>query len=197
HTDAAQAAAWLPVDVATLEVDLVSLSAHKLGGPAGVGALWVRAGVHLAAQLTGGPQERGRRAGTENVAGIVGFGEAARLARRERTEAARAVGGLRDRLWGGIRARVPDAIRHGPATAEALPNTLSVRFPGCTGESLLVLLDLAGIAVSLGSACAAGSAEASHVLLAMGLDHDAARSAIRLSLGPSTTPADVDRVVEV
>jgi cysteine desulfurase len=197
HTDAAQAAAWLPIDVGTLDVDFVSLSAHKIGGPAGVGALWVRADVRLAAQLTGGPQERGRRAGTENVAGIVGFGEAARLARRERAGASRTVGVLRDRLWDGIRARVPGVMRHGPATGEALPNTLSVRFPGCTGESLLVLLDLAGIAVSLGSACAAGSAEPSHVLLAMGLDHEAARSAIRLSLGPSTTAADVDRVVDV
>jgi len=197
HTDAAQAAAWLPIDVATLDVDLVSLSAHKLGGPAGVGALWIRSSVRLAPQLTGGPQERGRRAGTENVAGIVGFGVAARLARRGRAEAARAMSVLRERLWDGIRARVPGAIRHGPATGEALPNTLSVRFPGCTGESLLVLLDLAGIAVSLGSACAAGSAEPSHVLLAMGLDREAARSAIRLSLGPSTTPADIDRVVDV
>jgi cysteine desulfurase len=196
HADAAQAAAWMPLDVRALGVDLLSLSAHKLGGPAGVGALWVRPGVDLAPQLTGGPQERRRRAGTENVAGIVGFGMAARLARDERTEAAGRAAGMVDRLWDGIRTRIPGAVRHGSAR-ERLPNTLNVRFAGCAGESLLVLLDLAGIAVSLGSACAAGSAEPSHVLLAMGLDAETARGAIRMSVGPATTAGDIDRVLEV
>jgi cysteine desulfurase len=197
HTDAAQAAAWMPVDVGTLGVDLLSLSAHKLGGPAGVGALWVRPGVRLAPQQTGGPQERARRAGTENVAGIVGFGVAARLAREGRGEAVRRAAGATDRLWDGIRSRIPGAVRQGPAASERLPNTLNVRFAGCAGESLLVLLDLAGIAVSLGSACAAGSAEPSHVLLAMGLDADAARNAIRMSVGPATSVDDIDRILDV
>src|SRR5689334_3862010 len=131
HSDAAQAAAWMPVDVGTLGVDLLSLSAHKLGGPAGVGALWVRPGVDLAPQLTGGPHERGRRAGTENVAGIVGFGVAARLARDERDVAAGRAAGIIDRLWDGIRTRIPGAVRHGPAASVRLPNTLNVRFAGC------------------------------------------------------------------
>jgi len=196
HTDAAQAAGRIPVDVAQLGVDLLSLSSHKMGGPAGVGALWVRRGTALTALLTGGPQECGRRAGTENVAGIVGFGVAARLARAELARAD-ATGALVDRLWAGIAASIPGAVRHGPTAGARLPNTLNVRFDGCAGESLLVLLDLAGIAVSLGSACAAGAAEPSHVLLAMGLDREAARSAIRLSTGPSTTEADVDRTLAV
>src|SRR5262249_47296639 len=128
HTDAAQATAWMPIDVRALGVDLLSLSAHKLGGPAGVGALWVRSGVRLAPQLTGGPQERGCRAGTENVAGIVGFAAAVRAARQEREEAARSAGALIGRLWDGIRARIPGAVRHGPAAGERLPNTLNVGF---------------------------------------------------------------------
>jgi cysteine desulfurase len=197
HTDAAQAAGRLPLDVGALGVDLLSLSAHKLGGPAGVGALWVRRDLDLVPQATGGPQERGRRAGTENVAGIVGFGVGARLARAELATSAAVNGALTDRLWRGIQARIPAVVRHGPAAEPRLPNTLNVGFAGCSGESLLVLLDLAGIAVSLGSACAAGSAEPSHVLLAMGLDREAARSAIRLSLGPATTAADIDRVLDV
>ena len=197
HTDAAQAAGWLPIDVGTIGVDLLSLSAHKLGGPAGVGALYVRRGVPLAPAITGGPQERGRRAGTENVAGIVGFGVAARLARAELPRAGLAAEELVERLWSGMRARIPDAIRNGPHAAPRLPNTLNVRFAGCAGESLLVLLDLAGIAVSLGSACAAGAPEPSHVLLAMGLDRDAARSSMRFTVGPTTTAAEIDRVLEV
>jgi cysteine desulfurase len=197
HTDAAQAAGRLPVDVRALGVDLLSLSSHKLGGPAGVGALWIRAGVPVVPQATGGPQERGLRAGTENVAAMVGFGVAARLARAELDVVPMRVAALVDRLWEGLRARVPDVVRNGPSAGPRLPNTLNLRFPGCAGESLLVLLDLAGIAVSLGSACAAGAAEPSHVLLAMGQDRDAARGALRLSAGPSTTEADVARVLEV
>jgi len=197
HSDAAQAAGRIPVDVAALGVDLLSLSAHKMGGPAGVGALWVRRGVELAAQATGGPQERGRRAGTESVAAIVGFGVAAELARAELAAHAAAAVGLVERLWTGLCARVPGVVRNGPAEGPRLPNTLNVTFPGCAGESLLVLLDLAGVAVSLGSACAAGAAEPSHVLLAMGRDRDAARSGMRLSVGPSTTTADIDRVLEL
>ncbi len=197
HTDAAQAAGRLPVDVRALGVDLLSLSAHKLGGPAGVGALWVRRGARVVPQLTGGPQERGWRAGTENVAGIVGFGVAARLARAEQGGAAAAAEALVDRLWQGLRERVRAIVRNGPAAPPRLPNTLNVSFAGCAGESLLVLLDLAGIAVSVGSACAAGAAEPSHVLRAMGREGEAARAGLRLSVGPSTTVENVDYLLDV
>jgi len=197
HSDAAQAAGRLPLDVAALGVDLLSLSAHKLGGPAGIGALWVRRGVELATQTTGGSQERGRRAGTENVAAIVGFGVAAARARAELAANAAAAARLVERLWTGLRTHVPGVVLNGPADGPRLPNTLNVSFPGAAGESLLVLLDLAGVAVSLGSACAAGAAEPSHVLLAMGRDRDAARSGVRFSVGPSTTAGDIDRVLEL
>jgi len=197
HTDAAQAAGRLPIDVHELGVDLLSLSSLKLGGPAGVGALWVRRGVPVAPLLTGGPQERGRRAGTENVAAIAGFGAAARAARAELDKAPVRMAALVARLWEAIAAVAPDAVRHGPTQGPCLPNTLNVRIPGCRGESLLVLLDMAGIAVSLGSACAAASSEPSHVLLAMGLDRVCARDAVRFSIGPDTTPADIDAAAGV
>jgi cysteine desulfurase len=197
HTDAAQACGRIPVDVRALGVDLLSLSSHKLGGPAGAGALWVRPGVDLVPTMTGGPQERGRRAGTENVAALVGFGAAARLANEGRTEETRRLRSLTNGLWEGLHARVGGLVRNGPANEACLPNTLNVTVTGCAGESLLVLLDLEGIAVSLGSACAAGSAEPSHVLLALGRDATVARSSVRLSLGHDTTAADVERVLEV
>lgn len=197
HSDAAQAVGRIPVDVGALGADLVSLSSHKVGGPAGVGALWIRPGTPLRPLATGGPQERGRRAGTEPVAAIAGFAAAtaavvADLPRESARQAA-----LRDRLWHGLRARLPDVVLHGPVDGPRLPNTLNVGFPGCAGESLLVLLDLAGVAASLGSACAAGSPEASHVLLAMGLDTEAARSGLRLSSGPDTTAGEIDAVIDL
>src|SRR5262249_26136070 len=161
HADAAQAVGRLPVDVGALDVDLVSLSSHKLGGPAGTGALWVRRGTRLQALVTGGPQERGLRAGTENLAAVVGFAAAARAAAWEVKEAGARMAAPPERLWDGIRARIPDVVRHGTTAGPRLPNTLNIRIPGCAGESLLVLLDLAGVAVSLGSACAAGAAEPS------------------------------------
>jgi cysteine desulfurase len=197
HTDAAQAAGRLPIDVATLNVDLLSLSSHKLGGPAGAGALWVRRGTQLQALVTGGPQERGLRAGTENLAAVVGFAAAARAAAGEVEAAGAHMTALTARLWDGLRARIPGVARHGATAGPRLPNTLNIRIPGCAGESLLVLLDLAGVAVSLGSACAAGAAEPSHVLHAMGLGDDAARSALRLSLGPATTEAEIDAVIDL
>jgi cysteine desulfurase len=197
HSDAAQAAGRLPIDVGSLGVDLLSVSAHKLGGPPGIGALFVRRGGHVDAQLTGGAQERGRRAGTENVAAIVGFGVAARVVGAALAAEAAHMRALTERLWQGLRARLPDGVRNGPSGPPRLPNTLSVSIPGCAGESLLVLLDLAGIAASLGSACAAGGAEPSHVLLAMGRSGAEARNALRLSVGPTTTDADVDRVIDV
>ncbi len=194
HTDAAQAVGRIPVDVHALGVDLLSLSSHKLGGPAGVGALWVRPGTALRPQLLGGPQERGRRAGTENVLGIVGFGGAARAAMADHTATSRMTA-LADRLWTGLRTQVPDVVRLGPVDGPRLPNTVNVRVPGCSGESLLMLLDLAGVAVSLGSACSAGAPEPSHVLMAMGLDRETARDGLRLSLGPDTTADEIDTVV--
>ena len=197
HTDAAQAAGRLPIDVARLGVDLLSVSAHKLGGPTGVGALYVRRGVALRPELTGGPHERDRRAGTENVAGIAGFGAAARTARAELGDSTDRMRALRDRLWQGITAALPDAVLNGPASEPRLPNTLNVSIPGIAGESLLVLLDLAGVAASLGSACAAGAPEPSHVLRAMGRSETDARNGLRLSLGPTTTANDVAYVIDV
>jgi cysteine desulfurase len=196
HTDAAQAVGRVPVDVRALGVDLLSFSAHKLGGPMGVGALWVRPGVDLVPDVHGGPQERGRRAGTENVPGIAGFGAAARLARGDLADAPRQAA-LRERLWAGIRTAAPDAVRNGPAGEPALPNTLNVTLPGVAGESLLVRLDLEGVAASLGSACAAGAPEPSHVLRAIGREPEAARSGLRLSLGPTTTADEIERAVAV
>jgi cysteine desulfurase len=195
HSDAAQAVGRIPVDVRRLGVDLLSLSSHKLGGPSGVGALWVRSGVRLAPLLLGGPQERGRRAGSENVAAIVGFGAAARAVGRHLGAATAAARALTERLWDGLVARVPGVVRNGPAGEPRLPNTLNVTFPGCAGESLVVLLDLAGVAVSAGSACAAGALEPSHVLLAMGRDPSAARGGLRLSVGPQTTADEIDHVL--
>lgn len=194
HTDAAQAVGRVPVDVRDLGVDLLSLSSHKLGGPAGVGALWVRRGVTLRPCLLGGPQERARRAGTENLLGIVGFGAACRDVLADAAAPAR-LAALTDRLWDGLRTRVAGIVRLGPADGPRLPNTLNVRIPGCSGESLLMLLDLAGVAASLGSACSAGAPEPSHVLAAMGLDRETARNGLRLSLGHTTTAAQIDDVV--
>lgn len=194
HTDAAQAVGRMPVDVRALGVDLLSLSSHKLGGPAGVGALWVRRGVAVTPRLLGGPQERARRAGTENLLGIVGFGAACRDVRMD-TGAPSRVAELTARLWDGLRTHVAGIVRLGPADGPRLPNTLNVRIPGCSGESLLMLLDIAGVAASLGSACSAGAPEPSHVLAAMGLDRAAARDGLRLSLGSTTTAAQVDGVV--
>src|SRR5262249_34629302 len=175
HTDAAQAAGRLPVDVGALDVDLVSLSSHKLGGPAGTGALGVRRGTRLQALVPGGPQERGLRAGTESLAAVVGFAAAARAAAREVKGAGARMAALTERLWDGIRARIPDVVRHGATAGPRLPNTLNIRIPGCAGESLLVLLDLAGVAVSLGSACAGRGAGAAPTLRALGRGGGAGR----------------------
>jgi cysteine desulfurase len=197
HTDAAQAAGRLALDVAALGVDLLSLSGHKIGAPAGCGALWIRPGVSIRATVHGGPQERERRAGTENLLGIVGLGAAAAVAAREIDAAATRMRRLRDLLWALLRHALPDVERNGPSGEPALPNTLNVTVPDVPGESLLVLLDLGGVAASLGSACAAGSAEPSHVLLAMGASRDRARSGLRTSLGPETTEDDIRRAAAV
>ncbi len=195
HTDAVQTVGALPFDVRVLPVDLVSLNAHKFYGPKGVGALYVRTGTRLATMQTGGGQERGRRTGTENVAGIVGLGAALRLAagRRERESARQSA--LRDRLIAGITARIPDVTRTGHPT-ERLPNNASFCFRGTQGEALIVALDLAGFAASSGSACASGSAEPSHVLLATGLERDLAQGSLRLTVGHATTTAHIDALLD-
>jgi cysteine desulfurase len=196
HTDAVQSAGKIPVDVRALGVDLLSISAHKFHGPKGVGALWIRRGVRLLPPVTGGKQERGRRAGTENVAGIVGLGVAAREARTKLASEGVRLAVLRDRLEGRILEQVSGSARNGAAQSR-VPNTTNLSFDRTEAESLLIALDLEGIAVSTGSACSSGTLEPSHVLRAMGLSPHRTQSSIRFSLGAGTTEADVDRVVAV
>ena len=196
HTDAVQAVAKMPVDVKALGVDLLSLAGHKFSGPKGAGALWVRRGTPMASPVTGGRQERGRRAGTENVPALVGLGVAARLARESGAAGASRVGALRDRLEAGILERVPRASVNG-AGAERVPNTTNISFDGLEAESLLIALDLEGIQVSTGSACSSGTLEPSHVLRAMGLPPGRVQASIRFSLGPTNTEEEIDRVLAV
>ncbi len=197
HTDAIQACGKLPVDVRELQCDLLSLSAHKMYAPQGVGALWVRPGVTLKPLLYGGSHERRRRAGTENVPGIVGFGAGAAAARRWLSIAGpEQMGQLRDLLQHCLLERIPGSVVNG-GRAERLCNTLSIRFANVAAEELVIALDLNGLAVSGGSACQSGAVEPSHVLTAMGLSSAEARSSVRLSLARSTTGAEVDRAVEI
>lgn len=191
HTDAVQALGRMPLHVQSLGVDLLSLSAHKIYGPKGVGALWVRHGVVLSAQVTGGGQERSRRSGTENVAGIMGFAAAAELASsRCELEAARQAGLCR-RLEAAIAALVPDAVFTGDASRRA-PGFVSCAFPEVRTDLLLAVLDGAGVCASGGSACSSGAPTPSHVLLAMGLEPGLATGALRLTTGIGTTETDVD-----
>jgi len=194
HCDAVQAAGKLPIDVRALDVDLLTLSAHKLYGPKGVGCLCVKRGTPMAPLVRGGGQERNRRAGTENVAGIVAFGAAARIAAEGMERESARLRALRDRLEARLLA-LPGAERNG--AAPRLPNTANVSFAGAEAEGLLIALDLEGIAVSTGAACAAGAVEPSHVLRAMGFAPDRVQSSLRLSLGRSTSEADVDRAADV
>jgi cysteine desulfurase len=197
HTDAVQTVGKVPVDVGALGVDLLSLSAHKFHGPKGAGALWIRRGTRLVPTLTGGRQERNRRAGTENVPAIVGLGAAARLAgaKLDAGEGSR-LAALRDRLEAGILDRIPGtAVNGGPGPR--VPNTTNVSFEGIEAEALLIALDLEGIAVSTGSACSSGSLEPSHVLRAMGLPPHRVQSALRFSLGATTTETEIDHVLDV
>jgi cysteine desulfurase len=196
HTDAVQTAGKIPVDVQALGVDLLSISGHKFYGPKGVGALWVRRGVRLVPFMTGGRQERGRRAGTENVAGIAGLGLAAALARQHMAAEGPRIEALRDRLETGVLASIGGAARNGAAVPR-VPNTTNISIDGIESESLLIGLDLEGIAVSSGSACSSGTLEPSHVLKAMGLPHARTLGSIRFSLGASNTEADIDHVIAV
>jgi cysteine desulfurase len=196
HSDMVQSAGKIPINVRTLGVDLASFSAHKLYGPKGVGALWVRRGVRLMPVLTGGRQERNRRPGTENVPGNVGFGVAARVAAGRLAEDSVRLIALRDRLEQGVLARV-GAIDVNGARDARVPNTSNISFAGVEAESLLIALDLEGFAVSTGSACSSGTLEPSHVLKAMGLSSHRAQSSIRFSLGRGNTEQEVDALLEV
>ena len=196
HTDAVQTAGKLPVDVRALGVDLLSLSAHKFNGPKGAGALWIKRGTRMQPTATGGKHERNRRAGTENVAAIAGLGVAAVLAARKMTSEAARVSALRDRLEAGILRDVPGTQVNGMRDAR-VPNTTNISFERVEAESLLIALDLEGIAVSTGSACSSGTLEPSHVLKAMGLPSHRTQNSLRFSLGMFSTQEEVDSVVEV
>jgi cysteine desulfurase len=195
HSDAVQTVGALEIDVQKIPVDLLSINAHKFYGPKGVGALYVRRGTRIATMQTGGGQEKGRRTGTENVAGIVGLGVAMRIARERRPSESPRQSQLRDRVIAGVRARVADAVLTGHPT-ERVPNNASFCIPGTDGESLIVALDLEGFAVSSGSACTSGETEPSQVLLALGLDRELAKGSLRVTVGRSTTEAEVDRFVD-
>jgi len=196
HTDAVQTAGHIPVDVNELGVDLLSMSAHKLYGPKGVGALYIRKGTRLVAFMHGGEQERRRRASTENVPGIVGFGWAAKLAQQETSEEAERLTSLRDQLLNGLLERI-DHTRLNGHPIKRLPNNVNISVDYVEGESMLLNLDLEGICASTGSACSSASLEPSHVLLAMGLSHELAHGSLRFSLGKWTTEDEIERVLDV
>jgi cysteine desulfurase len=194
HTDAVQSVGKIPVDAIALGVDLLSLSAHKFNGPKGAGALWIKRGARVTAILTGGKHERNRRAGTENVPAIAGLGVAARVAAAKLTGEAARIAALRNRLEEAILAAVPGTTING-AREPRVPNTTNISFDAVEAESLLIALDLEGVAVSTGSACSSGTLEPSHVLRAMGLPSPRTQNSIRLSLGAGNTEAEVDFVV--
>src|SRR5207244_10095167 len=196
HTDAVQSAGKIPVNVRTLGADLLALSAHKVEGPRGVGALWIKRGVRLLPTSTGGKQERSRRGGTENVPGIVGMGAAAAQAKKKLTAEGARLAALRDRLENGILAAVPNTDVNG-ARDMRVPNTTNISFDRVEAESLLIALDLEGIAVSTGSACSSGTLEPSHVLRAMGLSAHRTQNSLRFSLGMFSTEEEVVRVIAV
>ena len=196
HTDAVQTVGHIPVDVEALGVDLLSFAAHKFYGPKGVGGLFMRRGVKLVPQLTGGGQERNRRSGTENVAGIVGMAKALEIAVAEMPTEIPRLQALRDELINGVLAQIPDSRLNGHPT-QRLPHNANFSFLGVEGEALLLQLDLHGIAASSGSACTSGSLEPSHVLLALGLSHEWALGSLRLTLGRFTTRQHLERVLAV
>ncbi|MGB2592737.1 MAG: IscS subfamily cysteine desulfurase [Candidatus Acidiferrum sp.] len=196
HTDAVQSAGKIPIDVNALQVDLLSISGHKLYAPKGVGALYVRTGTRLRQLLYGGHHQRGARPGTENVAGIVGLGKAAELARHSLAGGAKQVSTLRDKLERGLLDRVPQ-IRVNAGSAPRTPNTTNIQFSGIEGEALVIALDLKGLACSVGAACSSGAVEPSHVLTAIGLSHEEAKSSLRFSLGRHTTESEIDFALDV
>lgn len=196
HTDGVQAFGKLDVRVDAVPLTMLSMSAHKIGGPKGVGALFVRKGTRLDPLIHGGGHERGLRAGTEDVAGAVGFAVAAESAIAEREDQMRRIAGLRDRLQAGLVDRVPDLIVNAGGT-ERLPTVLNVSIPGASSEVLLMMLDLEGIAVSSGSACSSGGVNASHVLTTMGLPAEVAGPSVRFSFGRETTESEIDEVIRV
>jgi cysteine desulfurase len=196
HTDAVQSAGKIPIDVTALQVDLLSISGHKLYAPKGIGALYVRGGTRLRQLLYGGHHQRGFRPGTENVAGIVGLGKAAEIARKFLAEDAQRISALRDRLQQGLLQRVPQSRANGSG-AQRTPNTTNLVFPGVEGEALLIALDLKGLSCSTGAACSSGAVEPSHVLTAIGLPPEEARASLRFSLGRHTTPDDIDFALKV
>jgi len=196
HVDAVQAAGKIPIDVQAWQVTLATITGHKFYGPKGAGALYVKRGFRTSPLYFGGEHERGRRAGTENVPAIVGLGKAAELAHAELREKPAAIAALRDRMEEGLLRSIPQVVRHGTG-APRVCNTSHLSFVGAEGEHLILSLDMKGLACSAGSACKAGSAHPSHVLLGMGVPANVAQSAVRFSLGRSTSPADIDRVLEV
>ena len=196
HTDAVQAVGHIPVDVQAMHIDMLSLSAHKFHGPKGVGALYCRKGIRLPSYIMGGAQERGRRAGTENVAGIVGLGAAIQLATEQLEENRAKMTALRDRLMTGIQTRISEVKLNGHPT-NRLSNNVNFSFKYIEGESILLMLDMNGIAASSGSACTSGSLDPSHVLLALGLPHEIAHGSVRLTLGDETTEEDIDYTIDV
>ena len=195
HTDAVQAAGHIPIDVKAMGIDMLSISGHKFHGPKGVGVLYERKGIRLPSYIIGGEQEKGRRAGTENVAGIVGLGEALELAVTNMGETSARMTRMRDRLIEGIESTIPEVKLNGHRT-KRLPNNVNFSIKYIEGESILLMLDMAGIAASSGSACTSGSLDPSHVLLALGLTHEVAHGSVRMTLGDDTTDEDIDYVLE-
>ena len=196
HTDAVQSVGKIPVDVKALQLDLLSLSGHKLYAPNGIGAIYIKGGTRLRQLLYGGHHQRGYRPGTENVAGIVGLGKAAELARLSLAEDAARISALRDTLEQELLSRIPDS-RANATRAPRTPNTSNITFPGIEGEALIIALDLKGLACSTGAACSSGAVEPSHVLTAIGLPASEARATIRFSLGRHTTAAEIDAALEI
>jgi len=196
HTDAVQAVGKIPIDLKDLKVDLLSLTGHKLYGPKGIGSLYVKKGITLSPLIHGGHQERSLRAGTENTPGIVGLGKACEIADRDMESQSLALTKLRDRLYKGITDRL-DHVKLNTHSEKRLPNTLNIGFEFVEGESILINLDLEGIAVSTGSACSSGSLSPSHVLTAMGIPSEVAQGSMRFSLGRDNKEEDVDYVISV
>lgn len=197
HTDAVQAVGNIPVDVKEMNIDLLSLAGHKIYGPKGIGALYIRKGIKIDNLVHGGGQERARRAGTENIASVVGLGKAIELATGDLENHMKKISSLRDKLIDGVLEKVPYSYLNGPRGDKRLPGNVNVRFEFIEGESILLSLDFEGVCASSGSACTSGSLDPSHVLLAIGLPHEKAHGSLRLTLGDGSTEEEVDYVLEV